>query len=387
MTPHASVKAATTANINLTGLQAIDGYTVVSGDRVLVKNQTTGSQNGVYVAAAGSWSRASDFDGIPTTEISGGDFVYVTGGTVNIGTAWVIVNSGTITINSTAIQFSQISSPVGSAAASSLTGTTLSPNVVNSSLTSVGTLTSLRVTGNSYVSALTADAGSSISVGPQDATGPATTGGSVSISAGAAGYSYSDGGNVTITSTAGTPIYGNKDGFIKLAALGGGSVGGGYVAVSTNGNDRLRVLANGAWSLGANNTTTGTSGQVLTSTGPTTAPTWQNFAVAADTLSGTALASNIVSSSLTSVGVLASGTWNASTISATKGGTGLTAYAAGDIMYASAPNTLATLAKGQNGQVLTLANGLPTWAAPTGGSGGGSGATGGSIALSFFFGA
>jgi len=47
-----SVRAATTANITLSGAQTIDGVSVVAGDRVLVKDQSTASQNGIYVAAA-----------------------------------------------------------------------------------------------------------------------------------------------------------------------------------------------------------------------------------------------------------------------------------------------------------------------------------------------
>lgn len=57
-----SVKVATTANITLSGAQTIDGVAVVAGDRVLVKDQTTASQNGVYVVASGSWARATDAD-------------------------------------------------------------------------------------------------------------------------------------------------------------------------------------------------------------------------------------------------------------------------------------------------------------------------------------
>src|SRR5262245_18827628 len=57
-----TVRAATTANITLSGTQTIDGVAVVAGDRVLVKNQTTASENGVYVVAAGAWTRATDAD-------------------------------------------------------------------------------------------------------------------------------------------------------------------------------------------------------------------------------------------------------------------------------------------------------------------------------------
>ena len=57
-----SVKCATTANITLSGTQTIDGIAVVAGDRVLVKEQSTASQNGIYVVAAGAWTRALDAD-------------------------------------------------------------------------------------------------------------------------------------------------------------------------------------------------------------------------------------------------------------------------------------------------------------------------------------
>src|SRR5574343_963665 len=55
-----SCRAATTANITLSGTQTIDGVSVIAGDRVLVKNQSTASANGIYVVAAGAWSRSSD---------------------------------------------------------------------------------------------------------------------------------------------------------------------------------------------------------------------------------------------------------------------------------------------------------------------------------------
>ena len=58
----APVRAATTANITLSGTQTIDGVALVAGDRVLVKNQSTASGNGIYLVASGSWTRSTDFD-------------------------------------------------------------------------------------------------------------------------------------------------------------------------------------------------------------------------------------------------------------------------------------------------------------------------------------
>ena len=87
------------------------------------------------------------------------------------------------------------------------------------------------------------------------------------------------------------------------------------------------------------------------------------------TNTGNETLSSINALAITTVGTVTSGTWSATAIAATKGGTGLTTYTTGDIIYASGTNTLSKLAVGTNGHVLTLAGGVPTWAAPTGGSG------------------
>ena len=77
-----SVRAATTANITLSAPQSIDGIALVAGDRVLVKDQTTTSQNGIYVVAAGEWTRALDAD---TSSKIASALVAVDSGTVNGG--------------------------------------------------------------------------------------------------------------------------------------------------------------------------------------------------------------------------------------------------------------------------------------------------------------
>ena len=62
LNPKQAVKCATLTNITLSGLQTIDAYTTLAGDRVLVKNQGTASQNGIYVASASTWTRSTDMD-------------------------------------------------------------------------------------------------------------------------------------------------------------------------------------------------------------------------------------------------------------------------------------------------------------------------------------
>ena len=72
--------------------------------------------------------------------------------------------------------------------------------------------------------------------------------------------------------------------------------------------------------------------------------------------------------SITTLGTITTGTWHGNTVGSGYGGTGLTTYTAGDILYASATNTLASLAKGTDGQLLTMVSGAPTWATLDGGT-------------------
>lgn len=101
-----AARAATTANITLSGLQTVDGVVLAAGDRVLVKDQTMGSQNGIYVVASGAWARAADTDS--TDKLAAGASVYVRSGTVNIGKTFVMSNATFITLGTTAITFSEI---------------------------------------------------------------------------------------------------------------------------------------------------------------------------------------------------------------------------------------------------------------------------------------
>jgi hypothetical protein len=95
---------ATTGNITLSNPQTIDGVSVVAGNRVLVKDQATDTQNGIYVAASGAWARATDFDAV--AEVVGGTQVLVTSGTLNAGSAWRIAGAlTTITPGATSIAF------------------------------------------------------------------------------------------------------------------------------------------------------------------------------------------------------------------------------------------------------------------------------------------
>ncbi len=101
----ASVRLATTANIaSLSGLLTVDGVVTVAGDRVLVKNQTTASTNGIYVVASGAWTRATDAD--TSAEVPYGMYCMVESGTL-ANTGWTMITTGAITLGTTALTFTQ----------------------------------------------------------------------------------------------------------------------------------------------------------------------------------------------------------------------------------------------------------------------------------------
>ena len=87
----APVLVATTANITLSGTQTIDGVAVVAEDRVLVKNQTDTTLNGIYYCQASAWVRAPDFDG--ARDCIQGTLVFVATGTTNAGTMWQLTTT------------------------------------------------------------------------------------------------------------------------------------------------------------------------------------------------------------------------------------------------------------------------------------------------------
>ena len=101
------VRAATTANITLSAEQTIDGIACVADDRVLVKNQTTGSENGIWVVSTGSWNRSNDFDG--SYDCTTGTMVRCVSGTANANSVWKLDTTGTITIGTTSLTFTAAS--------------------------------------------------------------------------------------------------------------------------------------------------------------------------------------------------------------------------------------------------------------------------------------
>lgn len=132
-----SVRVATTANVDLSSAPAaIDGVTLSADDRVLVKDQSTGAQNGIYVfnGSGSAMTRATDADA--NAEVTSGMFTFVTEGSVNADSGFVLTTDGSITVGTTALAFAQFSGAgqITAGAAMTKTGNTLDVEVDGQSL-------------------------------------------------------------------------------------------------------------------------------------------------------------------------------------------------------------------------------------------------------------
>jgi len=301
-----SVRVATTANISLSGTQTIDGVAVTAGNRVLVKNQTTASQNGIYVVASGTWARSDDADNSPVGEVIAGMFCFVSEGTLQADTGWVLVTNDSITLGTTALSFTQFTSatsipvvtaaqiPFGSAANLLTSSSSLKwDDTIKALSLGVASTTAGSIVGAASVAlSITAgfegalnltggDTSNAIS-GPVNITGGYSGGGSsganVNISGGGAntGYGAGSGGNVVISGGQGGSGVGSIGGSIILNSKNGYS-GAGSIVFQSNSTERFRFLASGALSVGSSGSAVGTTGQVLTSNGDAS-PTWSTLA-------------------------------------------------------------------------------------------------------------
>jgi phage-related tail fiber protein len=106
-----SVRAATKAAIALNGLQTVDGVVLAAGDRVLVKDQAAGKDNGIYIAAAGAWTRAADADA--ALEVTPGMLMPVEEGATNGDSVFQLVTDGAIVIGTTSLAFEMAAGRTG----------------------------------------------------------------------------------------------------------------------------------------------------------------------------------------------------------------------------------------------------------------------------------
>jgi len=150
-----SVRAATTANITIaTALNSgdtIDGVTLANGDRVLVKDQSTGSENGIYVVGA-TPARSDDAD--TSADVTAGMFVFVTEGTANGDNGFILTTNDTITLGTTALSFTQFSGAGQITAGDGLSksGNTISVNADDDTIGISGDLVGLKGLENTAMS-------------------------------------------------------------------------------------------------------------------------------------------------------------------------------------------------------------------------------------------
>lgn len=128
----AAVICATSSNITLSGTQTIDGIAVAAGDRVLVKNQTLSQNNGIYLVAAGAWTRALDMD--TWAEVPSA-FTFVETGSTQADTGWVCTSDLGGTLNTTPITWAQFSGAGSYLAGTGLTLTGSTFSITNTAVT------------------------------------------------------------------------------------------------------------------------------------------------------------------------------------------------------------------------------------------------------------
>jgi hypothetical protein len=168
----ASCRAGTTANITLSGTQTIDGVAVIAGDRVLVKDQTTTANNGIYVAAASTWARSTDAD---TWDELVHAYVFVESGTVNANNGFVCTIAAGGTLGSTSVTWVQFSGAgqITAGAGLTKTGNTLDVGTASSSRIVVNSdnidLATTAVTAGTYQS-MTVDAYGRVTAGTNPTT-------------------------------------------------------------------------------------------------------------------------------------------------------------------------------------------------------------------------
>jgi len=387
----------------------LDGVTLVTGNRILIKNQTNAIENGIYtVNSSGSPTRSTD---LPTGDNAKGSYVFIEQGTIfgNCGFVCTTV-SGSDIVGTNTLTFVQFSGAENLVAGTGLTktGNTLSVNSSQSQINEIGTLSSLLVTGNisSNTHSYLGSTSGIITINPQAVTGsynfnlPITSGSSgqvlTSQGGGSSAMIWSNIGSGTVTSVAasvpsflsisGSPITSSGTLAITLSGTALPITSGGTGSTTSTGSGSV-VLANGPTlntpvlgvatgtsisltgninsgsltftgstsgiitiqpqaAAGSYNfnlpTTSGTSGQVLTSQGGSTAMTWTTPTIGTVTSVSATVPTflSISGSPITSSGTLAI-TYSGTALPVANGGTGsVTSTGSGSVVLANTPTLI-----------------------------------------------
>ena len=218
-----NVRAASTGPLALTAIQQVDGVNLSAGDRVLYKDASDQTLNGVYIVDAGPWTRSVDLD--TGAEIQG-MAVLVLGGTVNALTQWVNTNSSAITIGTTPITYTQLNAQGSTYTA----GTGLTLNTNEFSITPTG------VAAGTY-SKVTVNASGQVTVGAQLAGSDITT------ALGYAPYNGTTNPNGFLTANAPTTLTGDVTGTgtgsFATTLANSGVTAGTYTKVTVDAKGRV----------------------------------------------------------------------------------------------------------------------------------------------------
>ena len=222
-----SVRAASTGNITVgTPATTLDGVTLVTGDRILLKNQTTGSENGIYTYASGGLTRATDMDA--TGEFVGA-FFFVEEGTTNSDQGFVCSTNGTVTVGTTAVAFTQFTGTGQLTAGNGLSKSGNTFNVgVDDTYVEINGSDQLTIRGTSTTGqALLSDGSNGVAYGAVNLTSSDAVTGALGIANGGLGVDASDAsGKTTARSNLGL-------GSMAVQNSGSVSVTGGTIDIST----------------------------------------------------------------------------------------------------------------------------------------------------------
>ncbi len=343
----APVQAATTgSNIALSGLTVIDGYTPSVNDRILVKDQTNATQNGIYYVQTGNWIRAQDFLG--NVNVVQGTLVSVYGGALNGGSIWQVTATNPIYIGgSTAsnITFEELTQ------FSEIPPYSIMANPTGSTALAIGT-TSPIISGNMTAAEFFGSGAGLTNIPLGTAiTGvlPVANGGTGDSNLTTHGVLIGEGTNMVNVTAAGTAYYpllsnGSADPTYQLLPLGSSVTG---ILPVANGGTNSASAGIAAFNNITGYTASGATGTTSTNLVFSTSPTLITPALGtpsaivltnatgtasalniggtapAGSLTGTTLNSTVVSSSLTSLGTIGTGVWNGTLIGPTYGGTGV----------------------------------------------------------------
>jgi len=351
-----AVRCRTTANITLSGAQTIDGVSVVAGDRVAVMNQTTGSENGIYVAASGAWSRATD-------QASGGsgagDSFFINEGTTYANTQWTCSNDvGSDVVGTNALTFVQIGAATTYTADEStlhLAGSQFSIKstyVGQASITTLGTIATGVWQGtavaNAYIAtALSGKTYEGLTITTSTGTLTITNAKTLSVSntltfTGTDSSSVAFGGGGTVAYTANKLSAFAATTSAELAGVISDETGSGALVFGTSPAITTGIGIGGAAGTGnsakfygttsgsivvAATATAGSNTITLPAVTGTVVTTGDTGSVTNGMLAGSIAASKLTGTDIVTVGTIATGTWQGTAVGVAYGGTGATTAA------------------------------------------------------------